>query len=103
MSEIDTLKATLQQHLPSMQTTSEIDLLRNYAVDGMLPRLVVTPTTVEQAAQVVSFTHAQGLSLLARGGGTRTSIGALPERVDVLLETHRLSRLLEHEAADLTC
>src|SRR5436305_10400295 len=103
MSEIDTLKAVLQQHMPSLQLTSEVDLLRNYAIDGMLPRLVVTPTTVEQAAQVVGFTHARGLSLLARGGGTRMSIGGLPEHLDVLLATNRLTRLLEHEAADLTC
>src|SRR5436190_2868988 len=31
------------------------------------------------------------------------SIGGLPERIDVLLETNRLTRLLEHEAPDLTC
>jgi glycolate oxidase FAD binding subunit len=31
------------------------------------------------------------------------SVGGLPERIDVLLETNRLTRLLEHEAPDLTC
>lgn len=103
MSEIDTLKAALQQHVPAIQISSEAEFLRNYAIDGILPRLVATPTTVEQAAQVVGFTHKQGLSLLARGGGSYISIGELPERIDVLLETNRLTKVLGHEAADLTC
>src|SRR6266699_2196962 len=103
MDEIETLKAIIQEHAPAAQVTSETDTLRNYAVDGLLPRLVVTPTTVEEVAQIVALTNAHGLSLLKRGGGSRMSIGGLPERIDVLLETNRLTRLLEHEAPDLTC
>src|SRR5437868_6941267 len=103
MGEIETLKAIIQEHAPAAQVTSETDTLRNYAVDGLFPRLVVTPTTVEEVPQIVALTNAHGLSLLTRGGGSRMSIGGLPERIDVLLETNRLTRLLEHEAPDLTC
>src|SRR5437764_2720400 len=103
MGEIETLKAIIQEHAPAAQVTSETDTLRNYAVDGLLPRLVVTPTTVEEVAKIVALTNAHGLSLLTRGGGSRMSIGGLPERIDVLLETNRLTRMLEHEAPDLTC
>jgi len=103
MGEIETLKAIIQEHATAAQVTSETDTLRNYAVDGLLPRLVVTPTTVEEVAQIVALTNAHDLSLLTRGGGSRMSIGGLPERIDVLLETNRLTRLLEHEAPDLTC
>lgn len=103
MGEIETLKAVIQEHAPAVQITSEAGTLRNYAVDGLLPRLVVTPTTVEEAAQIVALTNAHGLSLLTRGGGSRMSTGGLPERIDVLLETNRLTRVLEHEAPDLTC
>jgi glycolate oxidase FAD binding subunit len=31
------------------------------------------------------------------------NLGGLPERIDVLIETHKLNRLLEHEGPDLTC
>src|SRR5947207_1067557 len=103
MDEIETLKAAIQEHAPAARVTSGADILRNYAVDGLLPRLVVTPTTVEEVAQIVALTNAYGLSLLTRGGGSRMSVGGLPERIDVLLETNRLTRLLEHEAPDLTC
>ena len=103
MGEIETLKAAIQEHAPAAQVTSEAVTLRDYAVDGLLPRLVVTPTTVEEVAQIVALTNTYGLSLLIRGGGSRMSIGGLPERIDVLLETNRLTQLLEHEAPDLTC
>jgi glycolate oxidase FAD binding subunit len=103
MGEIETFIAAIQQYTPEAQVTSEADSLRNYVVDGLLPRVVVTPTAVEQVAQIVALTSQHGLSLLPRGGGSRINVGGLPERIDVLLETGRLTRLLEHEAPDLTC
>jgi glycolate oxidase FAD binding subunit len=103
MGEIETLKAAIQEHAPAAQVTSEADTLHNYAVDGVLPRLVVTPGRVEEVAQIVTLTNSYDLSLLTRGGGSRMSVGGLPERIDVLLETNTLTQLLEHEAPDLTC
>src|SRR3989440_2329550 len=103
MGEIETLKAIIQEHAPAAQVSSEADTLRNYAVDGLLPLFVVTPTTTKQAAHVVALANQYGLSLLARGGGSRMSIGGRPEQIDVLLETNKLTRVLEHEAPDLTC
>ena len=73
MGEIETLKAIIQEHAPAAQVTSETDTLRNYGVDGLLPRLLVTPTTVEEVAQIVALTNAHGLCLLTRGGGSRMS------------------------------
>ena len=103
MGDVETFTAALQTLVPATQATSEIDTLRDYAVDGLLPRLVVTPTTVEQVAQIVALANQQGLSVLARGGGSRISVGGMPEQIDVLLETNRLTQVLEHEAPDLTC
>ena len=53
MSEIETFAASLQQYTPAVQIVSDPDELRNYAVDGVLPRLTVIPETVEQVAQIV--------------------------------------------------
>src|SRR5437588_8180847 len=100
MDEIETLREAIQ---PFAQVSSAVDTLRNYAVDGFLPRLVVTPDSVEQVAQIVALANQHDLALMARGGGSRTNLGAIPEQIDVLLETTRLTRLLEHEAPDLTC
>ena len=103
MVEIETFAATIRQYAPIAQLINEPDELRNYDVDGFLPRLVVIPDAVEQVAQMVALTNQQGLKLLTRGGGSRISLGGIPEQFDVLLETTKLTRLLEHEAPDLTC
>ena len=52
MSEIETFAASLQQYTPAVQIVSDPDEPRNYAVDGVLPRLTVIPETVEQVAQI---------------------------------------------------
>lgn len=103
MSEIETLATTIKQYAPTVQVSTDAETLQSYAIDGVLPRMVVIPETVEQASQVVALTNQQGLTLLARGGGSRMSVGSIVEQLDVLLATNRLAGLLEHEAPDLTC
>lgn len=103
MREIDVFAKAIQAVSATMQVSGEANTLRDYAIDGLLPRLVVTPDTVEEVAQVVALTDQHGLTLLARGGGSRMSVGGLAEQIDVLLETNKLTSLLEYEAPDLTC
>src|ERR1700730_11158587 len=103
MAEIATFLADVQKHMPSLQITHEPEALRDYTIDGILPRLVVTPDNKEQVAQITALVSQHGLTLLARGGGSRMNLGGIPEQVDVVLETQRMTRLLEHEAPDLTC
>src|SRR5437762_7883892 len=103
MTEIETYATTLQQFSPTIRTISNPDELRNYAVDGVLPRFAIIPETVEQVSQAVALANQQGLTLIPRGGGSRLNLGGIPVRFDVLLETTKLTRLLEHEAPDLTC
>jgi len=103
MGEIEKLQEAIRQYAPAMKVTTDIEGLERYAVDGILPRLVVTPDSVEQAAQIVALVSQHEATMLARGGGSRMNVGGLPERIDVLLETRKLARLLEHEGPDLTC
>jgi len=103
MAEIETFLAGIQQFIPSLSITSKPDALRDYTIDGILPRLVVTPGDKEQVAQVITLAAQYGLTLLARGGGSRMNLGGIPEQVDIVLETQHMTRLLEHEAPDLTC
>ncbi len=103
MVEIETFATTLQQSIPGIKVTIDPDELRDYSIDGMLPRIVVTPATAEQVALVTILANQQNLTVLARGGGSRIDLGEIPERMDVMIETTQLMRLLEHEAPDLTC
>lgn len=103
MGEIEVLANALQQQIPHAEIVTDTEILRNYAVDGILPRLIVTPTTVTEATRVIELTRQHHLTLLPRGGGSRTNLGGLTEQIDVMLITTRLTRLLEHETPDLTC
>lgn len=103
MIEIDRFISEIRQHIPEIQAINDPALLRDYAVDGLLPRLVVAPENAQEIASIVALTGQHGLTMLVRGGGSRMHLGALPEPFDVLIETGKLSRLLEHEAPDLTC
>ncbi|GHO95924.1 glycolate oxidase [Reticulibacter mediterranei] len=103
MGKIETLANELQQQMPHVEIVADAEILRNYAVDGILPRLIVTPTTVTEATRVIELTQQHHLTLLPRGGGSRTNLGGLAEQIDVMLITTRLTHLLEHEAPDLTC
>ncbi|HTK08896.1 MAG TPA: FAD-binding oxidoreductase [Ktedonobacteraceae bacterium] len=103
IGEITTLVHTLQQTLPPARLITDLDALRGYPIDGLLPGLVTIPNTVEEAAQIIAAAHEQHLTVMARGGGSQTNLGGLAERIDVLLQTTRLDSLLEHEGPDLTC
>ncbi len=103
MSKIDTFIGEVQQNIPGIQVTNDPVALRDYAVDGLLPRLVVTPGSAEEIAGVIALANQHGMTVLARGGGSRMHLGSIPGPFDVLVETGKLTRLLEHEAPDLTC
>src|SRR4051794_29934284 len=71
------------------------------AVLGIQPKQVAEPATVAEAAAVMRAAHEQGLTVVARGAGTRLHWGAAPRSVDLVLDTRKLNRLVEHAAGDL--
>lgn len=103
MIEIDTFISEIQQSIPDIQVTNTPEHLSNYAIDGLLPRMVVTPKNAQGVSSVIALANQYGLSTLARGGGSHMHLGSIPESLDILIETGKLTRLLEHEAPDLTC
>lgn len=71
------------------------------AVDEAVPRVVVTPHTVSEVAEIIAFAGREGRSVIPRGGGTMLSLGCPPEGCDLILSTIGLSRLINHSPADL--
>ncbi len=69
MIEIDTFTSMIEQSIPGIQIISDPHILRHYAVDGLVPRLVVTPASVEEISQIIALTSEHGLTVLVRGGG----------------------------------
>ncbi len=103
MGEIRALVDTLYQHVRAAQIVTDTQILSAHAVDGIIPQMIVTPTTTEEAGQIVNIISEHNLTVLPWGKGSEMNLGGQPGPLDVLLKTSSLQRLLEHEAPDLTC
>jgi glycolate oxidase FAD binding subunit len=73
----------------------------SYAVDGVSPRFLALPRSVEEASQVLTAAAADGLAVAFAGGGGKLGLGNPPERVDLVVLTGGLDQVLEHAAGDL--
>jgi glycolate oxidase FAD binding subunit len=73
-----------------------------YAVQGVVPRCVVAPGSIEQLAATLHVAQELRAAIVPWGGGTQQNIGAPPARIDLLVRLERLNRVLIHEPFDLT-
>ena len=72
------------------------------AVDGVVPRWVVRPGNVAEVQACVRDAAAANEAIVATGLGGHLDVGGRPTRLDVLLRLDLLSRVLDHQAADMT-
>lgn len=75
--------------------------LARFAVDGVPPKAVAAPDSVDAASALLRLANDSGLAVVPRGGGVSMAAGMPPDRLDVVLETRRLNALTLHEPADL--
>jgi glycolate oxidase FAD binding subunit len=81
---------------------SEVRLARpDDAVAGVVPRFVARPADVAEAAATMGAAASLGLTAVPRGAGTRIAWGVPPASCDLVVDTLRLNRVLEHAAGDL--
>lgn len=73
------------------------------AVAGLVPQLVAAPTNAEEVAAILRQAARRSWAVVVRGGGTKLSWGGPPQSCDLVLDTGRLDRLVEHEPGDLIC
>jgi glycolate oxidase FAD binding subunit len=71
-------------------------------IDGVRPAEVVEPATPEEAAALLASASQNRTSVVFRGGGTKLGWGRVPAKVDLLVSTRGLNRVLAHEHADMT-
>ncbi len=76
--------------------------LANYAIDGIMPGAVVSPANEKEVAAILQLACENDYCVVPQGGGTKQNIGAIPERIDILLRTDRLNKVLHYDAGDLT-
>lgn len=71
-------------------------------VDGACPSIVALPSTETVVAELVRLAATEKWKILPAGNRRHMHTGNVPSRIDVLLSTARLDRILHYEAADLT-
>jgi glycolate dehydrogenase FAD-binding subunit len=76
--------------------------IEQFAINGVAPASVVNPGSPEEVAAVLALANSKGLVVVPAGGFTKQDIGAIPERVDILLRTTRLSGIEHYDPGDLT-
>ena len=73
-----------------------------YALDGIVPKIVVLPTSVQQVQDVLRFASEHRYSVIPVGAGTKLGIGNIPQKADIVLALTHLNSVVEYEPADLT-
>jgi glycolate oxidase FAD binding subunit len=73
-----------------------------YAVDGVTPEAVATPTNYEDVRCVLAYANDHRLAVIPLGGRQHAGLGNIPARYDIALDTRRLTGVVEFEPADLT-
>ncbi|MBI1725860.1 MAG: FAD-binding oxidoreductase [Candidatus Rokubacteria bacterium] len=71
------------------------------AVDGVTPRWLARPGSLDEVSRVLALASAEGLAVAPRGGGSALDLGAPPSRLDAVLDLSRLAGILEYVPADM--
>jgi glycolate oxidase FAD binding subunit len=101
-STVDQLAQRLAAEVGVVAVVTEQSALASHIVDGMQPALVCSPSTSEQIAAALRICAEAEAAVIPWGGGTAMPIGNRPSALDVVIETSRLDRAIEHDDANLT-
>ncbi|MGH9880038.1 MAG: FAD-linked oxidase C-terminal domain-containing protein, partial [Pyrinomonadaceae bacterium] len=63
--------------------------------------LIVAPGSIEEVSEVMKLASSEGWTVIPAGAGTWLEAGNPLHRVNLVLSTERLNRIIEHEPADL--
>jgi glycolate oxidase FAD binding subunit len=102
MSNETQLVSTLKGIVGEANVINDPDRLTAYAVDGMAPRAVVSPGSVEEVSKLLATATAEKLGVVPRGNGTKMAGGGIPRRLDVVLSLLRINRITEHDVPNLS-
>jgi FAD/FMN-containing dehydrogenase len=105
-----TIEVTSQQHLLAhfeeiigpKHVVADESQLRAHAVNGLTPWAVLFPGSPEEVSQCVHLAFTEQLAMVPWGGGSKISIGNPPVRLDVVLGTRRMDRIIDMDTANLT-
>ncbi len=67
-----------------------------------MPARIATPATEAEVAEILAWANSAGASVTVRGGGTKQTWSNLPGRLDLVLSTTKLNRVIDHAYEDQT-
>ena len=79
------------------------DAVAGYGIPGASAEVAVSPGDVPELGELLAESNSLGLAVAPIGGGTRTELGNVISRLDVVADLTRLNAVIEHNPADLTC
>ncbi|MGD2126620.1 MAG: FAD-binding oxidoreductase [Desulfobacteraceae bacterium] len=102
MAASDSIIEVLRDIVGPENVKNDPDILSQYAVDGMKPWVVVFPGSARELSEAVRLAARENLSLVPWGSGTKMAKGNAPSRLDMVLGTERLNRVVDMDTANLT-
>lgn len=102
MSNNDKLASKLKEIVGEANVIEDPEKLKALAVDGLTPRVMVSPGTIDETSKVVAFACAEKLAVIPTGGGTKMGMGGIPKKLDILLSTKRMNHYNDYDIANLT-
>src|SRR5262245_52832821 len=71
-------------------------------IDGLRPRWVVRPVSLEQLSRILALASDGRLAVMPRGSGSSLELGHSPGHLDLVLDLAGLDQTIEYNPADLT-
>jgi glycolate oxidase FAD binding subunit len=102
MSNSDQLVAVLNGMIGKANVIQDPVQLRACAVDGVLPKAVVSPGNAEEISKILAYARSAQLAVAPRGNGTKMAAGNKPKKIDLVLSTLRLNRIVDYDVANLS-
>ena len=87
----------------SVSTVNESTSLQpSYMIDGVAPVSVIRPSTVDEFCSEIAAADRDGVAVFPWGGGTQMSLGNVPQRPGMIVDTTALNRVVAHNSGDMT-
>jgi glycolate oxidase FAD binding subunit len=102
MSNNEKLASKLGEIVGEANVIEDPEKLKALAVEGVIPKVLVSPGTIDETSKVVAYACAEKLAVIPIGNGTKMGLGGIPKQADILLSTRRLNRYTDYDIANLT-
>ena len=96
------VRLELVQIVGEANVSDRPDAVQRLGINHVVPSIVVSPGSAEEAAAVMRLAHQQELVVVPAGGFVNQNIGRVPARIDIALRTTRLKQIEQYDLGDLT-